>query len=93
MDDHKIPHRRNFVLTCIFYTYRRTGGVGRLHEPAVDKKSPQHPYTCAVVGAATSIFVVLYFVYLLLANALAIIFLSPIMLTALSLPILVERVG
>ena len=44
MDDHKIPHRRNFVLTCIFYTYRRTGGVGRLHEPAVDKKSPQHPY-------------------------------------------------
>ncbi len=56
-------------------------------------RSLRSTLTCAVVVAATSIFVVLYFVHLLLANALAIIFLSPIMLTALSLPILVERVG
>ena len=49
--------------------------------------------TCVVVSTATSIFVVLYFVYLLLANALANIFLSRILLTALSLPTLVERVG
>ena len=56
-------------------------------------RSLRSTLTCAVVGAATSIFVVLYFVHLLLANALAIIFLSPIMLTALSLPILVKRVG
>ena len=47
----------------------------------------------AVLGAATSIFVLLSFVNLPLATALAIIFLSPIMLTALSLPILGERVG
>ena len=56
-------------------------------------RSLRSTLTCAVVGAAISIFVVLYFVHLLLANALAIIFLSPIMLTALSLPILVERLG
>ena len=44
MDDRKIPYRRNVVLTRIFNTYRRPGGVGRSHESAVDKKSPQHPY-------------------------------------------------
>ena len=49
--------------------------------------------TRAVLGTATSICVVLSFVNLPLATALAIIFLSPIMLTALSLPILGERVG
>ena len=47
----------------------------------------------AVLGAATSIFVVLSFVYLPLATALAIIFLNPIILTALSVPTLGERVG
>ena len=47
----------------------------------------------AVFGAGTSIFVVLSLVYLPLADALAIIFLYPIMLTALSLPMLGERVG
>ena len=56
-------------------------------------RSLRSTLTCAVAGVATAIFVVLYFVHLLLANALAIIFLSPIMLTALSLPILVKRVG
>jgi drug/metabolite transporter (DMT)-like permease len=47
----------------------------------------------AVLGTATSIFVVLSFVYLPLATALAIIFLNPIILTALSVPMLGERVG
>lgn len=47
----------------------------------------------AVLGAATSIFVILSFVYLPLATALAIIFLNPIILTALSVPMLGERVG
>ena len=47
----------------------------------------------AGLGAATSIFVVLSFVYLPLATALAIIFLNPIILTALSVPMLGERVG
>jgi len=47
----------------------------------------------AGLGTATSIFVVLSFLYLPLATALAIIFLSPVMLTALSLPLLGERVG
>ena len=47
----------------------------------------------AVLGSATSVFVVLSFTYLPLATALAIIFLSPIMLTALSVPILGEKVG
>ena len=47
----------------------------------------------AFFGTATSIFVVLSFIFLPLATALAIIFLSPIMLTALSVPILGERVG
>ena len=56
-------------------------------------RSLRSTLTCAVVGAATSIFVVLYFVHLLLANALAVIFLSPILLTVLSPPILVERLG
>ena len=49
--------------------------------------------TRAVLGASTSIFVVVSFVYLPLADALAIIFISPIMLTALSSPMLGERVG
>ncbi|MBH67730.1 MAG: hypothetical protein CMM58_05195 [Rhodospirillaceae bacterium] len=47
----------------------------------------------AFLGTATSIFVVLSFIHLPLATALAIIFLSPIMLTALSVPLLGERVG
>jgi drug/metabolite transporter (DMT)-like permease len=47
----------------------------------------------AGLGTATSIFVVLSFLFLPLATALAIIFLSPIMLTALSVPLLGERVG
>ena len=47
----------------------------------------------AVLGSAASVFVLLSFTYLPLATALVIIFLSPIMLTALSLPILVEQVG
>ena len=47
----------------------------------------------ALLGSATSVFVVLSFTYLPLATALAIIFLSPIMLTALSVPILGEKVG
>ena len=47
----------------------------------------------AALGAGTSIFVVISFIYLPLADALAIIFLSPIMLTALSSPILGEQVG
>jgi drug/metabolite transporter (DMT)-like permease len=47
----------------------------------------------AVLGGATSIFVVMSFLYLPLADALAIIFVSPIMLTALSWPMLGERVG
>lgn len=47
----------------------------------------------AGLGTATSVFVVLSFLYLPLADALAIIFLSPIMLTALSVPFLGERVG
>ncbi len=47
----------------------------------------------AALGTATSIFVVLSFIALPLATALAIIFLSPILLTALSVPILGERVG
>ena len=47
----------------------------------------------AILGTATSIFVVLSFIHLPLATALAIIFLSPIMLTALSVPLLGERVG
>ena len=47
----------------------------------------------AALGASTSIFVVISFIYLPLADALAIIFLSPIMLTALSSPMLGEQVG
>lgn len=47
----------------------------------------------AFLGTATSIFVVLSFIHLPLATALAIIFLSPIMLTALSGPLLKEKVG
>lgn len=47
----------------------------------------------AGLGTATSTFVILSFLYLPLATALAIIFLSPIMLTALSQPLLGERVG
>ena len=47
----------------------------------------------AGLGAATSIFVILSFVYLPLATALAIIFLNPIILTALSVPLLGETVG
>ena len=47
----------------------------------------------AFLGTATSIFVVLSFIQLPLATALAIIFLSPIMLTALSGPLLKEKVG
>tara|TARA_Y100000588_G_C14045258_1_gene834684 strand:+ start:22 stop:894 length:873 start_codon:yes stop_codon:yes gene_type:complete len=47
----------------------------------------------AILGGLTSIFVVISFIYLPLADALAIIFLSPIMLTALSSPMLGERVG
>ena len=47
----------------------------------------------AVLGSATSVFVVLSFAFLPLATALAIIFLSPILLTALSVPFLGERVG
>ena len=56
-------------------------------------RSLRSTLTCAVVGVATSITVVLYFVHLLLTNALAIIILSPLMLTAMSLPILVKLVG
>ncbi len=47
----------------------------------------------ATFGAGTSVFVVISFIYLPLADALAIIFLSPIILTALSSPMLGERVG
>ena len=47
----------------------------------------------AILGAATSIFVILSFIYLPLATALAIIFLNPIILTALSVPLLGEQVG
>lgn len=47
----------------------------------------------AGLGTATSAFVVLSFVFLPLTDALAIIFLGPIMLTALSVPMLGERVG
>lgn len=47
----------------------------------------------AGLGAGTSIFVVISFIYLPLADALAIIFISPILLTALSSPMLGERVG
>ena len=47
----------------------------------------------AILGAGTSIFVVVSFIYLPLADALAIIFLSPIMLTAMSGPMLGEPVG
>ena len=47
----------------------------------------------AVLGGGTSIFVITSFVYLPLADALAIIFLFPIMLTALSSPMLGEHVG
>lgn len=47
----------------------------------------------AGLGAGTSIFVVISFIYLPLADALAIIFVSPILLTALSSPMLGERVG
>lgn len=47
----------------------------------------------AALGGATSIFVVMSFLYLPLADALAIIFVSPILLTALSSPMLGERVG
>ncbi len=47
----------------------------------------------AALGAGTSVFVVVSFIYLPLADALAIIFLSPIMLTALSGPMLGEPVG
>ncbi|HJM90949.1 MAG: DMT family transporter [Alphaproteobacteria bacterium] len=47
----------------------------------------------AALGAGTSVFVVVSFIFLPLADALAIIFLSPIMLTALSGPMLGEPVG
>lgn len=47
----------------------------------------------AALGAGTSIFVVISFNYLPLADALAIIFISPIILTALSSPLLGEKVG
>jgi len=47
----------------------------------------------AILGGATSIFVVISFIYLPLADALAIIFVSPIILTALSSPLLGEQVG
>jgi len=49
--------------------------------------------TRAVLGTATSIFVVISFIYLPLATALAIIFLNPVILTALSVPLLGEKVG
>lgn len=56
-------------------------------------KSLRTTLTRAILGTATSIFVVLSFVHLPLATALAIIFLSPIMLTALSVPLLREHIG
>ena len=66
----------------------RSGGIGQLRS-----RNLKGTIIRAVLGGATSIFVVISFVYLPLADALAIIFLSPIMLTALSSPMLGERVG
>ena len=56
-------------------------------------KSLKNTLFRAVLGSATSVFVILSFAHLPLATALAIIFLSPIMLTALSIPMLGEQVG
>jgi len=47
----------------------------------------------AVLAAGTSLFIVVSFRYLPLPDALAIVFLSPIILTALAGPLLGERVG
>lgn len=66
----------------------RADGLGQLVSRNVKGTSVR-----AVFGAGTSIFVVLSLAYLPLADALAIIFLYPIILTALSSPMLGESVG
>ena len=66
----------------------RPGGFGQLVS-----RNLRGTLTRACLGAATSIFVVISFMHLPLADALAIIFISPILLTALSSPLLGEPVG
>jgi drug/metabolite transporter (DMT)-like permease len=66
----------------------RSGGIRQLAS-----RNPKGTAVRAALGAGTSVFVVISFIYLPLADALAIIFVSPIMLTAMSSPMLGERVG
>jgi drug/metabolite transporter (DMT)-like permease len=57
---------------------------------------PRQPGVVAVrslIAAATSVFVVLSFAFMPLADALTLVFLSPLILTAMSVPLLGEAVG
>ncbi len=81
-------YRGFFTFIPIAYLAARAGGWR-----ALGTRNLNATLVRAILGAATSIFVILSFVYLPLATALAIIFLSPIILTALSVPMLGEQVG
>jgi drug/metabolite transporter (DMT)-like permease len=61
--------------------------------PALRPRAPRANFTRAILGAATSYLVVTAYSMIPLADALAIIFASPIFVTALSVPLLAERVG
>ena len=81
-------YRGLFTFVPIIAIVAWSGGLGQLKS-----RNLKGTMIRAVLGAGTSIFVVVSFIYLPLADALAIIFLSPIMLTALSGPMLGEPVG
>ena len=81
-------YRGLFTFVPIIIIAARAGGVR-----ALATRNLKGTLIRAILGAGTSIFVVVSFIYLPLADALAIIFLSPIMLTAMSGPMLGEPVG
>ncbi len=66
----------------------RSGGVSTLRSAR-----PGALASRSVLAAMTSLMIVVSFRYLPLADALAIVFFSPILLTALAVPMLGERVG
>mgnify|MGYP006219922555 CR=1 FL=1 len=90
MDDRKVSCGRNSILSRNFLVH--SNNLPKNYK-IIFTKNLKTTFLRAFLGTATSISVVLSFIHLPLATALAIIFLSPIMLTALSGPLLKEKVG
>ena len=79
------------VLVALALSWPRRGGGNRWSELRVSQ--PGAVALRSLFAVTTSASVILSFAFLPLAEALAVIFISPLMLTALSVPLLKEPVG